>query len=173
MVVEHIILFQLGRVKVHISPSQIGIPRLQKPRDHGNIFGNTIGGWLHHVGSLDVQLPAILKERIGVKLGNLHNGLVLPFGAFEHFILTGIRIGSQMAHVRDVHHPFHRITSIAQILLQHILHEIGPKIANVGKVVYRRAAGIHLDLPRTVGNKFFFLMAEGIVQIHGLKLLPL
>ena len=173
VVVEHIVLFQLGRIKVHISSGQVGIPRLQKPGDHGDILPNAVGGRLHHIRPLDVQLLAILEEGVGVELGDLHHGFVLPLGALEHFVLTGIRIGGQVAHIRDVHHPLHRVALIAQILLQHVLHDIGPEIANVGKVVHRGAAGIHLHLLRVIGDKFLFLMAEGIVQVHRLKLLPL
>ena len=72
-----------------------------------------------------------------------------------------------MAHVGDVHDTVHVVAGIAEILLQHVLHDVGAQVADVGKVIHRGAAGIHLHMARCMGDKFIFFMGGGIIQIHG------
>ena len=68
-----------------------------------------------------------------------------------------------MAHVGDVHDPLDIVAGVAQGLLQHVLHNIGAQIADVGKMVHRGSAGVHLHLVGMVGDEQFFLMGQGIV----------
>ena len=58
-----------------------------------------------------------------------------------------------MAYIRDVHDPLNIIAQISEILFQYILHDIAAEVADMGKVVYRRAAGVHFNLSRFVGNQ--------------------
>ena len=82
MVIEDIVFFQRGGVKVHISPGQICFALVQQSLYHMDILINTVGGRLYNVGPLDVQLVAVREESVGIKLRDLHDGLVLPAGAF-------------------------------------------------------------------------------------------
>ena len=68
-----------------------------------------------------------------------------------------------MAYVRDVHHPLHGIAQIPQALFQHILHDIGAQVADVGIVIHRGAAGVHLHMAGGVGDEFSFFVGGGIV----------
>ena len=45
-----------------------------------------------------------------------------------------------MPHVGDVHNPLHVVADVAQILLQHILHDVGAEVPYVGiaETGYRR-----------------------------------
>ena len=126
------------------------------------VAGWTVSGRL----MFSVQLAAVLKEGVGVELGDLHDGLVLPLGALEHLVLAGVRIGAQVAHVGDVHDPVHVVAAVAQEFLQHVLHDVGAQVADVGEVVYRGAAGVHLHAAGGVGPELLFLVGGGIVQIH-------
>ena len=110
-----------------------------------------VAGWTTS-GGLDVQLAAVVKEGVGVELGDLHDGLVLPLGALEHLVLAGVGVGGQVAHVGDVHDPVHVIAVLAQELLQHVLHDIGAQVADVGEVVHRGAAGVHLHMAGGCGS---------------------
>ncbi len=123
-------------------------------------------GGLHHVRPLDVQLAAVGEEGVGVVPGDLHDGLVLPAGALEHLVLALIGVGGQVAHVGDVHDPVHVVARKAQVLLQHVLHDVGAQVADVGEVVHRGAAGVHLHMAGGVGLELLFFVCGRIIQIH-------
>ena len=166
VVIEDIVLFQRGGIKVNIAPGNIGAPLVKEGADHVYILRNAVRGGLHHVGPLDIQLVAVGEKRVGVELGDLHHRLVLPAGALEHFVLAGIGVGGQVAHIGDIHDTLYVIAQITQGFFQHILHNIGAEVADVGVVVYRRAAGVHFHLVRVVGYKQLFFVGQRIIQIH-------
>ena len=167
VVVEDIVPLQLAGVEIHVAPGHIGVAGVQEPGDDADIVVDEARGRLHHVGPLDVQLPAVLKERVSVILGNFHNGLVLPAGALEHLVLALVGIAGQVAHVGDVHDPVDAVPGVAQVLLQHVLHDIAAEVADVGKVVHRGAAGVHLHMAGGMGPELLFFVGGGIIQIHG------
>ena len=167
VVIEDIVAAELGGVEVHVASRHIGIALLQQGGDDLDILVDAAGGGLDHVGPLDIQLPAVLEKGVGVILGDLHHRLVLPAGALEHLVLAGVRVAGQVAHVGDVHHPVHVIAVVAQELLQHVLHDIGAQIADVGEVVHGGAAGVHLHVAGGVGLKGLLLVGGGIIQKHG------
>ena len=163
VVVEDIVPLQLGGVEVHVAPRLIGVALVQQAGDDLDILVDAAGGGLDGVGALDVQLAAVLKEGVGVELGDLHDGLVLPLGALEHLVFAGVRVGAEVAHVGDVHDPVHVVAGPAQEFLQHVLHDVGAQVADVGEVVHRGAAGVHLHPARGVGGELLFFMGSGIV----------
>ena len=160
MVVEYIILFQRRSVKVHVAAGNIRLPLVQQGLHHMNILRDAVSGRLHHIGPFDVQFITISKKSIGVKLGNLHNGFVLPAGALEHLVLAGVRVRSQVTHIGDVHHPLDVVAIIAQCLFQHILHDVGTQVADVGIVVHRWAACVHFHNVGVVRNEQFLLVGQ-------------
>ena len=167
MVVEDIVALQLAGVEVDVAAGLIGIAGVQQLGDDLDIVVDEAGGRLHHVRALDVQLVAVLEKGVGVVLGDLHDGLVLTLGALEHLVLALVGVGGQVAHVGDVHDAVHIIPGVAQILLQHVLHDVGAQVADVGEVIYGGAAGIHLHMAGGMGLEFILAMGGGIVQIHG------
>ena len=72
-----------------------------------------------------------------------------------------------MTDVGDVHDAVDVIAREAQVLLEHVLHDIGAEVADVGKVVDGRAAGVHLHMAGGVGGELRFLEGGSIIQIHG------
>ena len=68
-----------------------------------------------------------------------------------------------MPHVGDVHGALEVIAAVAQIAVQHVLHDIGAQIADVGKVVDGGATGVHGALARLMGDKFLFLMGQRVI----------
>ena len=167
MLVEDIVPLQLGGVEVHIAAGEIRVAGVQKLGDDLDIIVNEAGSGLDHIRALDVQLAAILEKGIGVELGDLHDGLMLTLGALEHLVLALVGIGGQVAHIGDVHDAVHIIPGIAQVLLQHVLHDVAAEVSDVGKVIHRGAAGVHLHMARGVGLELLFLVGGGIIQIHG------
>ena len=92
MIVEHIIFFQPGGIKIYISTGLIGVSCIQQLGDDLNILRDHAGGRLDHIGGVDIQLGAIGKESVGIKLGDLHDALMLPLGPLEHLVLPGVGI---------------------------------------------------------------------------------
>ena len=167
MVVEDVVFIQRRGVKVHVAAGKIGFALVQKSLHHMNILVNTVGGRLHNIGPLDVQLVAVREKRVGVVFCDLHDGLVFPTGTLEHLVLAGVGIGGKVTHIGDVHDTLDVVAGIAQGLLQHILHDVGAQVADVGIVVHRWAAGVHFHLIGRIWGKQFFLVRQGIVKIHG------
>jgi len=166
VVVEDIVARELARVEVHIAAGDIGIAGVEQLRDDLDIIVDQARCGLDDVGALDVELLAVGEERVGVELGDLHDGLVLAAGALEHLVLALIGIRGQMADVGDVHDALDRIPGVTQILFQHILHDIAAEVADMGKMIDRGAAGVHFDQLRVVGDEFFFFMGRRVVQVH-------
>ena len=166
MVVEHIVFLQLGGIKVNIAAGDISKAFVKQAGNDLNEFINAAGGRFYHLRALDIQLFAVGEKCVRVKLCDLHDGLILTLSALQHLILAGIGIGSQVAHIGDVHNTDHIITLITQSLFQHIFHDIGAQIADMRKMIHRRAAGIHLDNIRIVRLKQFLLVGKGVVKIH-------
>ena len=166
VIVEDVVPLQLTGVEIHVAAGQIRVPSVDELGDDLDIVVNKAGSGLHHIRTLDVQLPAVLEKRVGVILGDLHDGLVLALGALEHLVLALIGIRGQVSHVGDVHDAVHVVSGVAQVLLQHVLHDIGAQVADVGKVVHGGAAGVHLHMAGGVGLELLFLVGGGIIQIH-------
>ena len=142
---------------------QIGVALVQQAGDNFDKVIDQAGGGLDHIGGLDVQLGTVGEKGVRVELGDLHDGLVLPAGALEHLVLSGICVRAQVSHVSDVHHPVHIVARPAQELLQHILHDIGAQVPDVSKVIHCRAAGVHLHMARGVGGKGLFFVGCRII----------
>lgn len=58
---------------------------------------------------------------------------MLAPSALEHLILALVGVGGQVSHVGDVHDAVHIVPGVAQVLLQHVLHDVGAQVADVGK----------------------------------------
>ena len=168
VVIKDIITLELAGVEIDVAAGKIGVAGVQQLGDDLDIVINKAGGGLHHVRAFDVQLAAVIKEGIGIVLGHLHDGLVLPVSALEHLILAFVSVRGQMAHVRDVHDAVDTVPGIAQKLFQHVLHDIAAEVADVGEVIHRGAAGIHFHMAGGVGGEFSFLMGSGVVKIHNI-----
>ena len=168
MVIKDIITLELAGVEIDVAAGRIGVAGVQQLGDDLDIVINKAGGGLHHVRAFDVQLAAVIKEGIGIVLGHLHDGLVLPVGALEHLVLALVSIRGQVAHVRDVHDTVDAVAGIAQELFQHVLHDIAAEVADVGEMIHRGAAGIHFHMAGGVGGEFSFLMGSGVVKIHNI-----
>ena len=158
VVVEHVVFFQLGRVKIHVAAGKIGIALGKQSLNDVDILGNAVGGRLDDVRALDVELIAVGEERVGVVFCDLHDGFMLALGALEHFVLAGVCVGGEVADVGDIHDAADVVAEVAQALFQHVLHDIAAQVADVGVMVDRRAAGVHFDDIGMVGDKELFFV---------------
>ena len=165
-VVEDVVLLELAGVEIHVAAGEIGVARVHQLLDDLYILVDAVGGGLHHVRRLDVQVRAIGKEGVRIELGDLHHALVLALGALEHLVLAGVGVRAQVADVRDVHHALDVIAQVAQVFFQHVLHDVAPQVADMRVVVHSRAAGVHLDYIGVVGDELLFGMGRGIIELH-------
>ena len=164
VVVEDVVPLQLGRVKIDVSAGAVGVSLFEQGFDQMNVFRDAVGRRFHDVRAFDVEFFAVGKERIGVILRDFHDGLVFPAGALEHFVFAGVRVGRQMADVRDVHDALDVIPQIAEKFLQHIFHDVGAEVADVCKVVDGRPAGIHGDLTGDGRMKRLAAVRQGVIK---------
>ena len=163
VIVEDIVALELARVEIDVAAGEVGIAGVKELRDDLDVVVDETRRGLDNIRTLDVELAAVSKEGVGIVLGDLHDGLVLALGALDHLVLALVGVAREVADVGDVHHAVHAVTRKAQILFQHVLHDVGAQIADVGKVVHGRAAGVHLHMVRRVGLEFFLFMGRGIV----------
>ena len=82
VVVEDIVALQLGGIEVHVAPGLVGVAGVDELGDDLDILRDAAGGGFHHVGALDVELGAVVKECVGVEAGDVHDGLVLPLSQY-------------------------------------------------------------------------------------------
>ena len=165
-VVEDVIALQLRGVEIHVAAGKIGIPGVHQLADDADVFVDAVGGGLHHIRGLDVQLCAVGKERVGVELRDLHDRLVFALRALEHLVFALVGVRGQMADVGDVHDALDGIAQPAQILFKNILHDVRAQVPDMRIVIHGRPAGVHFDDVRMVGNKQLLLAACGIIEIH-------
>ena len=91
---------------------------------------------------------------------------MLALCALEHLVLALVGVARKVADVGDVHDALDVIAGIAQILFKNVLHDVRAEVSDVRKVIHRRAAGVHLDYIRMIGNKLLFLSCRRIIKLH-------
>ena len=162
-VVENIVALKLGGIEVHIAAGEVGIAGVKELGDDADIVIDAVGRGLDNVGALDVELLAVREESVGIELCDLHDALVLALCALEHLVLTLVGVGGQVANIGYVHDALDVIAEVAQILFKNVLHDVGTEVADVGKVIDRGAAGVHLDDVGMVGDKLVLGSGSGII----------
>ena len=110
-----------------------------------------MGSGGYHVGGLYIELCAVGKESVGVKLSYLHYRLVLALRALEHFVIARIAVGSKVAYIGDVHYALNVQTRVSEVFFQNVLHYIAAQVAYMRIVVNGRSAGVHTQLTGFVG----------------------
>ena len=113
---------------------------------------------LYNVGTLDVQLRAVLEESVCVILCYLHNRLMLTLCTLQHLVIACVAVACQMSYIGNVHYTLYIIADIAQVLFKHILHNVAAQISYVCKVVHGRSAGVHIYLALDIRHEFFLFV---------------
>ena len=165
-VAENIVVVELTGIEIDIAARKVGIALIDQGLYHLDELGDAVGGGLDDVGLFDVELFGVGEERVGVELRDIHDALVLTLSAREHFILAGVRVGAEVSHVGDIHHAQYVISRVAQVFFEHILHDVGAQVADMGVVVDGGTAGVHLHLALFMRDEFLSGAAESIVQNH-------
>ena len=89
---ELIIILEFGGVKIDISARFVCIAVLKQLFDKFYVFGNAVRRRFNNIGSFDVQLAAIVKERILIEFCKLHNGFALALRTGDHLVFAGVTV---------------------------------------------------------------------------------
>ena len=154
-IVENVVLPELRGIEIDISARLVSVALFDQSLDSLDELVDAARCGSYDLGSLDVELLAVLKERVGVELRDLKHGLVLSLRALEHLVLARVRVAREVSYVGYVHNSCNVKTCVAEILFKHVLHNIAAQISDVRVVIYRRAAGVHINLACDVGYEFF------------------
>ena len=165
-VVESVVGFKLGCVKINISARLVSVVLLDKSLNYVNKIVNAGGCGLNNVGNADVELLAVRKEGVGIELCDLHNGFLLALCALEHLVVARVAVAGQVSDVRDVHNALDLVARVAQIAVKDVLHHISAEISDMCIVINRGAAGIYRNLALLAGLKFVAAVCQRIVEDH-------
>jgi len=122
-------------------------------RDH---VVDMIGSPNQLLGHFDVERVNVLEERLDVLLREFAD---VDSGG-------GCRVNNAIIHVGHVHHLHHAIPLRAQKAAQDVLKHKGAEIADVGRGVDRRAAGIDSNLARMHGDERLNLATKRVVESY-------
>ena len=89
---ELIIILEFGGVKIDISARFVCIAVLKQLFDKFYVFGNAVRRRFNNIGSFDVQLAAIVKERILIEFCKLHNGFAFALRTGDHLVFAGVTV---------------------------------------------------------------------------------
>ncbi len=162
-IVKSVVIVELRRIEINVSARFVGISLFDKRRYNAYKIVDARGCGLYDVGDADVQFFTVGEKSVGVEFRDLHNGLVLAARAFQHFVVARVAVAREVTDVRYVHNAGNVVPRVTQISVEYVLHNIRAQIADVGIVIYRRTAGIHLDLAGLAGDEFFSFVGEGVI----------
>ena len=74
-------------------------------------------------------------------------------------------------HIREIGYIAHVVTLILKIPAYRVKYNHGPGVSYMDEIIHRRAADVHLDLPRGQRNEFLFFSAQCVKYLHTLILL--
>ena len=165
-VVESVVGFELGCVKINISARLVSVTLFDKGLDDADEVVNAGCCGLDDVGNADVQLLAVGKESVGVELRDLHDRLLLALCALEHFVVARVAVAGQMSDVGDVHNALDLVARVAQIAVKDVLHHIGAEVSDMSIVINGGAAGIDRNLALLAGLELIAAVCQRIIEDH-------
>ena len=98
-------------------------------------------------------------ESVGVELGDVPDGLAFAFCSLFHFVVAGIAIACEVAHVSDVHDVVDLVAVVVERTDQKVFKNVSAEVADVGKVVHRRATTVHTHGGNAFGKSEQFFLA--------------
>ncbi len=152
-VVENVIAFELRGIEIYVASGSVGVIRIDELVYHLDVLGNAVRRGLDNVRALYIELFAVSEKGVCIVFRYIHNALVLALCALEHLVLAGVPVRGEVADVGYIHNALYVVAEEAEVLFQHVLHDIAPQISDMCKVVHRRAAGVHLHDIGVVGLK--------------------
>ena len=123
-----------------------------------------VGGAAEDRRVLDVERAHILEERAGIELRDFPRGLAGAPRTLFHLVLAGVGVGSEMAHVGDVHDVRNLVAVPFQHSPEQIFEQEGAEVPDVLVVVDGRPAGVEAD--RAGLERLEAAQAAGIVVVE-------
>ena len=110
---------------------------------------------------LNIERLDILKEHIFVDLRIVTQRFARLPGSADRLVID----------IREIHNLRHAKARVLQIASQQILKHVGAKVADMGRIVDRRATGIEADMPLLKRHDLIKLPRHGVIYLHPWKLL--
>ena len=116
-----------------------------------------LGGPWQDVGRRHPERGRIGEEALEPALGDHIDPLTRRRSAADDLVVD----------IGDVHHPRDRVPAPAQVSDEQVAEQERPKVADVGRAVYRRAARVDADMARLQRHQRPGLPRERVVQSDG------
>ncbi len=141
----------------------VGEPLVEQAPDEGRHGADVLGigrpGVM--VGRQDVERPLLGVERLDERTRVVPEAHPPGVGAPDRLVVD----------VRDVHHVGDLEAGEQEEALEQVLEDIRPPVADMGKVVDRRTAGVEPDLAGLERNELLDPSAEGVVEADHVPLI--
>ena len=154
----------LAGVEVDTVGSAIRVAVSLDVGDEFDLLADVVGGAAEDRRVLDVERAHVLEERAGIELRDFPRGLAGAPRTLFHLVLAGVGVGSEMAHVGDVHDVRNLVAVPFQHSPEQIFEQEGAEVPDVLVVVDGRAAGV--EAGRTGLERLEAAQAAGIVVVE-------
>jgi len=158
---ELAIFGKFADIEIDRAVDLIGHPLFEQLLHQFDLFGDVAAGARRDVGAQHIEGVHGGEIGAGIALDQLHRLQLLALGPAQDAVLTAVE---EMADVGDVLHIAHLVAEEAQVAHDHIEGEIALDVADVGVVVDRRAADVHVDAAGGDRLEELFLAAEAVVN---------
>jgi len=104
-----------------------------------------------------LMLSVSRSEKLGgVEVGHLAQALAGLADGADDLVL----------HVGNIHDVGDSVAFVFEVAAQQVFEGEGPQVADVGKVIDRRPAGVHADTRRRERNEIIFLSGQRVEEFH-------
>ncbi len=101
----------------------------------------------------------------GVGLDDLHGLKLFQPGFLGDLVFSRVGIVLQMAHVGDVPYVADLVSQLFEEPEQDVIGNAGPRVAQMGVAIDRRAADIHAYHAGMDGDKQFLLVRQRVIKV--------
>ncbi len=153
-----------AHVEVDRAVDLVGVFLLEQHLDHLDLLGHVRRGARRDIRGQHAQRGHVFKVAARVALDHFHRFDALARRALEDAVFAVVQ---DVAHVGDVLDVAHPVAGVAQEAHDHVEVDVGLGVAQVGVVIHRRPAHIHVHAPGRQRDELFFFAAEGVVDREG------
>ena len=145
-----------AHIKIHITFHLIGKALFYKCLYHGNHFCNVVGcargdGWFFHPEQIHVKIKLFY-----IALGNMPIGNPLFLCAPDDLVVN----------ISIVAHVCYCISPVFKVPVNNIKNNQRARMADVGEVIHRNAAGIHANRAFFKRNEWFLAFFHCVVDLN-------
>ena len=156
--------------EIDIATCGVGMTLLLQQLDDLDHAIDVVSRLAHDIRTYDVQQGFVMEEGLCVEGGDVPDRAACLPCALRHLVLAIIAIPCQVADIGYVHDMLELVAGMDQRPVQEVLEDVGPEVADMGVVVYRRSAAIESYLAFFKWYEVFEAACECVVESdHGLS----